>query len=127
MKYVKICIDKNANALKMNKKHLHMEDKEPISLYDADRQRLIGVFVSMSAASRYLYPYTDAGSRHYKVRHALQAKKIEGSRLKDSPRVKCRVVVRIAKSEHAGLLGDKKYFVSDGYPQPGLHEFVLGH
>jgi hypothetical protein len=86
-------------------KTYNISDNRPLVLYDADRQKAIGIFRSQSLATKYLFP---GGTKRFSVNHAL-LKKI---RIKNSD-LKTTIAVRYANPEQLLLLGENEVYMLD--------------
>lgn len=85
----------------------------PIAVYNTGYRELIGVFRNLGAVARYLYPTGNFPQQRQYCSRALQRK----SRMKIDV-LNCRVTLRMAGEVHKELLGDKDYYITDGYYKP---------
>ena len=94
-----------------------------ISLYNADKKELIGIFNSPKNAGKYLFgKQSDATINSSRIRTTIKRK---GCITKNI--LGCRVAVRNSNEEHKKLLGDNIYWLNDGYYKPDNFLFLSYH
>jgi hypothetical protein len=88
-------------------------ENKPVALYNSDKKELIGVFMTMNAAGRYLFPFASFNRTYQRVPDALRNRcGIRNSFLD------CRVVVRVANKEQIATVENGVFRISDKYPEP---------
>jgi hypothetical protein len=89
-----------------------VEDGEkPVSLYNADEQKLIGIFKSRVIAGKFM---SGPGKAKQLIGQLISsAVRLRGSIKAVSNRLGCRVAPRNTSPEQMALLGDKDYLVLD--------------
>jgi arylamine N-acetyltransferase len=95
-----------------NSKLFRYSNEIPIVLYNADKQEMIGIFLTSATAMRYIYEMNKCGNTS-NICSALKYKtKIRNSRF-DFP-----IAVRYANDEHKITLDNKNYKIMYDYPLP---------
>ena len=86
-------------------------DENPVSLYNADEQKIIGIFKSRAIAGKFMFgPGKDKQTFNQRIVSAVSRR---GSIPAINNRLGCRVAPRNPSSEQRDLLGDKEYLVLD--------------
>jgi hypothetical protein len=86
-------------------------DENPVSLYNADEQKIIGIFKSRAIAGKFMFgPGKDKQSFNQRIVSAVSRR---GSIKAINNRLGCRVAPRNPSPEQKELLGDKEYLVLD--------------
>jgi hypothetical protein len=93
-----------------------MNDNQPIVIYNTEKKEVIGVFSIPIKAIKYLFEDAVITEKNKSIfNYALKSKiKINETRFSFP------VAARYANSVQAEMLGDKDFFILDGYPSPRL-------
>lgn len=83
-----------------------------ITLYDADKKKVIGIFKNVGLTGTYLYKGCAVEGRYGRVMHRVRSK----TRVMNSPRLAIPIAVRYATPAQREQLGDKPCWVAEGYP-----------
>lgn len=99
---------------------MQIENIVPISLYDANKQKLVGVFETLALCARYIFGDTHNSKVATRV-HAARSRK-------------CRLnhngmayAIRIANEDQKALLGELEYVITNGYPLPTANNMASFH
>ena len=86
-------------------------EENPVSLYNADEQKIIGIFKSRVIAGKFMFgPGKDKQTFGQRIYAAVNKR---GSIKAINNRLGCRVAPRNPSPEQSDLLGDKEYLVLD--------------
>lgn len=89
-----------------------MEESYEVAIYNAEKKELIGIFKDIKTCSNYIFEGKGISYTKKKLHENLRNKfAITGSRFD------FRLVVRLAKTEHRELLGDKVAVINRAYPR----------
>jgi len=84
---------------------------KPIAIYNSDKKELIGLFAELMLVAKYLRP-TDVSKMYSNLSDALYRKGAVRKTI-----FSFRIAIRFANDNQINLLGDKKVFIMNNYPE----------
>lgn len=84
---------------------------DPVALYNVDKKELIGVFINVRAASKYIHDHD----------YCIKEKTLRLSMLRkakfESKKLGCTVTLRIANTKQKEFISKEPYIIFPGYPK----------
>lgn len=95
-------------------KAIKIENNQPVAVYNADKQQLIGIFKSKTLISKYLNPnYPEKSGRF--ILDGLKRKIAKPAQ--EDMNLKCKLAFRYASDQQVAMLGTGDFYIAEGYPQ----------